>query len=134
MAQGLGKHRPTFEDWELHLSTLFPEVRFKKNALELRMFDGNKPEILLAFSAMVKGLFYAENNMQRILNESWSQCWEDAQTLVEMAAVQLSPVEAEYLLPLHSLIAQRKTIGQAHADWLRSNPGDSQGLLNRLKL
>ncbi|HYC22700.1 MAG TPA: glutamate--cysteine ligase [Candidatus Bathyarchaeia archaeon] len=49
--------RATVGDFALHLSTLFPEVRLK-TYIELRMADSQRPELLLALSALAKGVFY----------------------------------------------------------------------------
>ena len=46
-------------DWDLHLSTLFPEVRLRPQ-LELRTADSLPPDLALAVAALVKGLFYDE--------------------------------------------------------------------------
>ena len=56
MAQGDGR-AATLDDLELHLSTVFPDVRLKK-FLELRACDCVPPDLLLALPALAKGLFY----------------------------------------------------------------------------
>ena len=48
---------PTIEDWELHLSTLFPEVR-PRRYFELRSADAIAPDSLAAPIAFVAGLVY----------------------------------------------------------------------------
>ena len=45
------------EDWELHLSTPFPEVRFRPQ-LEIRCADTMCPRRTLGFAALVQGVFY----------------------------------------------------------------------------
>jgi len=55
--QGIGGRRPTLEDWELHASTVFPDVRLKRY-IELRQTDIVPPEALPALPALTKGLFY----------------------------------------------------------------------------
>lgn len=55
--QGIGGRRPTIDDWELHASTVFPDVRLKRY-LELRQTDIVPPEALPALPALTKGLFY----------------------------------------------------------------------------
>jgi dimethylhistidine N-methyltransferase/glutamate--cysteine ligase len=47
----------TLEDWELHLSTLFPEVR-PRHYFELRSVDAIDPEFLAAPIALIVGLVY----------------------------------------------------------------------------
>lgn len=49
--------RATLDDWQLHLTTLFPEVRLKRY-IEFRSADSQTPERLLALPALVKGIFY----------------------------------------------------------------------------
>jgi glutamate--cysteine ligase len=57
LAEGAGPHRATLDDWNLHLTTLFPEVRLK-GYIELRSADSQPPERMLALPALVKGVFY----------------------------------------------------------------------------
>jgi glutamate--cysteine ligase len=45
------------DDWQLHLTTLFPEVRLKRY-IEIRSADSQAPERLMALPALVKGVFY----------------------------------------------------------------------------
>lgn len=51
-------------DWELHLSTLFPEVR-PRRYFELRSADAIAPEYLAAPLALVAGLVYDDNASRR---------------------------------------------------------------------
>src|SRR5207237_5526361 len=51
---------PTVEDWELHVSALFPEVR-RRRYFELRSADAIAPEWLAAPIAFVAGLVYDDN-------------------------------------------------------------------------
>jgi glutamate--cysteine ligase len=66
----------TPEDWELHISTLFPEVRFKKY-IEIRCFDSQPYENMLAVPAMIKGIFYDSDSLGAAweLVKDWS--WEE---------------------------------------------------------
>ncbi len=57
MAHGDRGRGATLDDLELHLSTVFPDVRLKK-FLELRACDCVPPELLPALPALAKGLFY----------------------------------------------------------------------------
>lgn len=59
LERGLDGHRATLEDWQLHLSTLFPEVRLK-TYLETRMADCVAPELVPALPALFKGVLYDE--------------------------------------------------------------------------
>ena len=55
---------PTMEDWELHLSTLFPEVR-PRHYFELRSADAIPPQHLAAPIAFVTGLTYDQTANRR---------------------------------------------------------------------
>jgi glutamate--cysteine ligase len=55
--EGLEGHQANLEDWALHLTTLFPHVRVKQY-LELRMVDVGPLEMICAFAALTRGLFY----------------------------------------------------------------------------
>jgi glutamate--cysteine ligase len=60
LAEGAAGERATLDDWNLHLTTLFPEVRLK-GYIELRSADSQPPERMLALPALVKGIFYASD-------------------------------------------------------------------------
>ena len=57
MADGYQGHEATVGDFELHLSTLFPEVRLKRY-IEVRSADGGPRDAVLALPALWKGLLY----------------------------------------------------------------------------
>jgi glutamate--cysteine ligase len=60
LAEGSGRHRATLDDWNLHLTTLFPEVRLK-GYIEFRSADSQPPERMLALPALVKGVCYTQD-------------------------------------------------------------------------
>ena len=62
LTQGIGGHFPTRGDWELHITTVFPEVRLKQ-FLEVRGADANPPALALAVPALWKGLLYSERSL-----------------------------------------------------------------------
>ena len=53
---------PTLADWEMHLSTLFPDVRLKRY-MELRGADSGNSATLCALPALWKGLLYDDEAM-----------------------------------------------------------------------
>ena len=57
MESGHQEYRPTWDDWLLHLSTIFTESRFKPY-LEVRGADCSLPGMEMAFPALVKGILY----------------------------------------------------------------------------
>ncbi|HEY6200150.1 MAG TPA: glutamate--cysteine ligase [Candidatus Binatia bacterium] len=50
-------YEATIEDWDLHLTTLFPEVRIKRY-MEARSADSQPPELMPALPALIKGFLY----------------------------------------------------------------------------
>ncbi len=52
---GIDGTRATLDDWRLHLTTLFPEVRLK-GYIEFRSADSQPPARVIALPALVKGL------------------------------------------------------------------------------
>ncbi len=57
LAEGFHGERATVGDWELHLSTLFPEVRLKQY-LEVRGADAGPLPMVRALPALYRGLLY----------------------------------------------------------------------------
>jgi glutamate--cysteine ligase len=57
LAEGIGGERPTLDDWEDHLTTLFPEVRVK-GVVEVRGADACDAAMTKALAALWKGLLY----------------------------------------------------------------------------
>ena len=57
----------TLEDWNLHLSTLFPEVRLRPQ-IEVRSADSLPPRYTAAVAAFYKGLLYTEQGLAGVEN------------------------------------------------------------------
>jgi len=138
---GWNSERATIADFELHLSTLFPEVRLKR-FIECRSADGGPREMTLALPAFWKGIFYHQASLDAAdaLTQSWDkstvvhmqraaamdgikahgQNWNLrtlAHQVLELSKVgleALSPNETHYLSPLET-IADR---GETRADRL----------------
>ncbi len=73
LVDGWQGERATLEDWALHLTTLFPEVRLKRY-LEIRSADSQPPEMMLALPALLKGILYESDSLQGAwdLVRSWT--------------------------------------------------------------
>lgn len=143
----------TEADWELHLSTLFPEVRFRPQ-LELRCADSGCPDMALALAALVKGVFYAPAALRQAweLTAGWSPrervlAWRDghhrglsaplpdghrlldyARWLVDLA--ELDATELPLLAPLHRILEQGASAGEQmgrvlEEDWSEDPVGDA---------
>jgi len=64
--KGYKGYFPTLEDWELHLTTIFTEVRIKQY-LEVRGSDAPPPRLILSIPTLLKGILY--NHESR--NAAW---------------------------------------------------------------
>ena len=64
MEDGFEGHRATFEDWVLHINTLFPEIRLKKT-IEVRCCDAQPLDTLLAVPALWTGIGYDDTALEQ---------------------------------------------------------------------
>jgi glutamate--cysteine ligase len=73
LRRGAAGHHATMADWQLHLTTLFPEARLR-TYIEVRSVDSQPPERMLALPALIKGVFYDDDCMLGAwdLVKSWS--------------------------------------------------------------
>ena len=67
LADGFQGHRATLADFQLHLTTLFPEVRLKQH-MEIRGGDSGHPALAVSQVALWKGILYDA----AALREAWS--------------------------------------------------------------
>ncbi|CAD6273081.1 unnamed protein product [Miscanthus lutarioriparius] len=71
---------PTLNDWENHLTTIFPEVRLKRY-LEMRGADGGPWRRLCALPAFWVGLLYDEESLQSIIDMTFDWTKEEREML-----------------------------------------------------
>jgi len=73
MNDGFQGVKANYNDWVIHLSTLFPEVRLK-STLEYRGADAQNKETSFALPALWKGLLYDDQSFSGLeaLVDSWS--------------------------------------------------------------
>lgn len=64
---GYRDYQATMGDWDIHLSTLFTEVRLRPQ-IEIRSADSLPPQLVLTVAALLKGLLYDE--------EAFSAAWD----------------------------------------------------------
>tara|TARA_B100000609_G_C17221507_1_gene440394 strand:+ start:6217 stop:7488 length:1272 start_codon:yes stop_codon:yes gene_type:complete len=134
MEEGYEGHQATYEDWEFHMSTLFPEVRFKKNALELRMFDGNPASMMEAMAAVVKGIWYNEEQLKRALTLDWGEDWDSVKQLYTLASAGLQEDEQLYLHPLTQMLEKKQNPGEHAVEVYEASGNDLNVLLQHLRL
>eukprot|EP00204_Picochlorum_oklahomense_P000699 CAMPEP_0118802198 /NCGR_PEP_ID=MMETSP1161-20130426/5292_1 /TAXON_ID=249345 /ORGANISM="Picochlorum oklahomensis, Strain CCMP2329" /LENGTH=468 /DNA_ID=CAMNT_0006730317 /DNA_START=116 /DNA_END=1519 /DNA_ORIENTATION=+ len=87
--EGLEGEYPTMDDWESHLTTVFPEVRLKK-FIEMRGADGGPWRLICGLPALWVGLLYDE----------------EAQRQAAAIMSSMTAEETEYLrseVPVHAL-------------------------------
>lgn len=66
MQKGFQGHQATIGDFELHLSTLFPDTRLKQH-FEVRGADMSSPDYIRALAAFHVGLMYDESSFNKAL-------------------------------------------------------------------
>jgi glutamate--cysteine ligase len=116
MNEGRDGHHATLSDWEVHLNTLFPEVRLKRT-IEVRGADGQGTQLTCALPALWKGIFY------------------DAQALAkaEQLAEQISYAEAERAREDITQRALRARLaGREVGEWASELVGIACGGLGRI--
>jgi glutamate--cysteine ligase len=122
-------------DWDLHLSTFFPEARFRPQ-LELRHADAVPPELGLGYAALARAVFErpaalaaAEamgarwSHAQRL--EAWHAAHRDALSGADpaggrlldrarelLAAAVPLPEEQPFLEPVRALLADGRSLGE----------------------
>jgi glutamate--cysteine ligase len=96
MERGFEGHVATLADWELHLNTLFPEVRLK-HTLEVRGADSVPRRFAAALPALWTGILYDDKALTEAerLSESW--------TFEEMEALRPAVAEKALAATLRSV-------------------------------
>ena len=80
MKNGFMGFKATMDDWLLHMTTFFPDVRLK-NFLEIRNCDCQKTDLIMAFSALIKGIMYNEDAMNQAWNLVKNLSWHERNEL-----------------------------------------------------
>ncbi|MBE0477601.1 glutamate--cysteine ligase [Candidatus Aerophobetes bacterium] len=76
LKEGYQGYRATLDDWELHLSTIFTEVRVR-SYIEIRNADCQRMELLPAIPALWKGILYSKNSLAEVLSLLKGVSWEN---------------------------------------------------------
>jgi glutamate--cysteine ligase len=69
-------HTATIEDWDLHLTTLFPEMRIKRY-MEVRSADSQPPELMPSLAALIKGVLYDSDCLQAAWDLVKDLSWDE---------------------------------------------------------
>jgi glutamate--cysteine ligase len=92
MQEGFAGERATIDDWDLHLTTLFPEVRLKR-FIEVRGADVVPADLICSLPALWKGLLYDDGACA----EAWELVagWSFAEREAALPAVARAGLAAE---------------------------------------
>jgi len=99
---------PTMADWELHLSTLFPEVRLKQ-FLEMRGADTGDSSWICALPALWKGLLYDPQALEQAWQMIADWSWDEVNQLRQQAPIHAFTTPFRNTVALH-LCQQMVTI------------------------
>lgn len=132
MKNGIGEYGATIEDYLLHQSLIFPDIRLK-NYIEIRNHDSSDLNIAIALCAFYKGLLRADikkymkkNNYLKISDvdkymdniikfglsykiNSKMDAWCIIEDLFNLAKNYLDSSEVIYLNPILNMINNKKT-------------------------
>ena len=143
---GYNGHFATYEDYILHQSLTFPNVRLK-NYIEIRNHDSQNPRMALGLCAFYKGL--SKCNMENLLKHfsylkindvenydrkiitkgldikiSNKTGWDIAAELFNISRKKLSAMDRFYLEPVFEMLKSRKTTADLIMDYNISSVGD----------
>jgi glutamate--cysteine ligase len=121
LREGIDGRRPTLDDWDTHLTTLFPEARLKQY-LEVRSADAGPLPMVLALPALWKGLLYDDDALSGALAVLGRLGWDERVAL--RRAVPLSGLTTP--LPDGRTVrdAARELVGLARAGLSRVAPAE----------
>ena len=126
LRHGAAGHHATMADWQLHLTTLFPEVRLK-TYIELRSVDSQPPERMLALPALVKGVFYDDDCMLGAwdLVKAWT--WSERQEIYDASHKEAlsARIRGISLLDLARELSAIARVGLAKQN-LRNSQGENE--------
>ncbi len=99
--EGYEGHRATLGDWQMHLNTLFPEVRLKRT-LEIRGADSQSTPLAVALPALWTGLLYDHRALSEA--EALVDGWTHDEVSASRAPIAQLGVRATFRgRPLHEI-------------------------------
>lgn len=161
MAEGFEGYRATLDDWELHLSTLFPEARLKR-FMEVRGCDAGSLAMNMSLGPLCRGLLYDETARREVTKltaglamDERQELWravaregmratvpgggrpvrELARELVRAADDGLrrqAPDDRFYLEPVRQVVSSGRSQADALADMWRRAEGEPRPLIEAL--
>jgi glutamate--cysteine ligase len=130
LEHGHESYTATWSDWELHLTTLFPDVRLK-TYIEVRGTDSNTPPLVLAHAALWKGILYGGSDSLDAAEAPLARLsWDERLNLREQVAQRGLDATAQGR-PL--LEIARELVAAAEAGLSRSGAPDDSVWLDPLR-
>ena len=154
-------NKPLLEDFVLHLSTLFPDVRLK-NYLEIRSADCVDKDYLVSLSALFVGLFYNPTALNHAYDLIKEYSFEDINTLKKEvitkgihAQIKNTPIktilaeilntsyqallsnklgEEVFVSNLIELLNSNKTLAEQKLDLYKALNGDMLALIKKISM
>jgi glutamate--cysteine ligase len=162
--RGFEGHQPTLGDWELHMSSVFPDIRMKQY-IEVRGADMGDRDSVLALPALWKGILYDDDAREAasrligpmspgeqqqhyadVCRQALDAVWR-GRSVADLAAdllgiaetglnrqVDGADTEAVFLAPLWARVSRRRTAADDALDVWRSTSGDHRALTELLSL
>ena len=124
---------PTMEDWQDHMTTLFPEVRLK-TFLEMRGADGGPTSALCALPAFWVGLLYDETAQSDMLEliKNWSL--DDMKSMRDNVPKMglTTDIQGQSFQELAKTVLKIADLGLKNRQRLSTSGESEQGFLNSL--
>lgn len=162
LRDGFEGEAATIEDWDTHLTTLFPEARLK-HYLEVRGADAGPmplvralpalwkgllydPDALVASTALLAGLSFAERVKLRedVPRSGLTTRLPDGRTVGDAARelvriakdglARAAPEEVRYLAPLEEIAATGRTVSERLRDRFAAARGDRAAIIEAFRL
>ena len=125
LESGWQGEQATLADWNLHLSTLFPEVRLRPQ-LEMRSADSLPPRFTAAVAAFYKGLLYTDAGLAKVeslfgglsvseIGDLYQASWRDG-LKTSFKGGTLAEVATELVATAAESLTQQFTLGASGAD------------------
>lgn len=131
---GFEGERATQGDWQMHLNTLFPEVRLKRT-IEVRGADSQNAEDAPALAALFAGLFYDERALEAAYQMVASYTFAEVEACRARVPMEglAAPLRGESLVGLAERIVEVAEAGLARRGFRNERGADERVHLASLK-
>lgn len=125
LKKGYQGYKASWDDWELHLSTIFTEVRVK-SYIELRCADGQRIQLTPAVVAVWKGILYNQEAIRAVWSLMKGLSWAELRNLyftvpreglrAELKGVRLLDLAKEIIKISYSGLKEQQQFNQDGKD------------------